>query len=138
MRSPRWNDRRVDSMSRSRWLMAVAALALVAAGGVFSFATASSALPAISSLSAGPAAFPLYGSSLAKLRRGGGDVIPPCGGYSADHPGPDIAERRRNAALIAAPDEEVIPPHSVPRLDLDTEDNSLTNPAGVDRRNKAI
>ena len=39
---------------------------------------------------------------------------------------------------IAAAYEKVITTYNVTRLDLDTEDNSLTNTAGIDRRNKAI
>ena len=39
---------------------------------------------------------------------------------------------------IAAAYEKVITTYNVTRLDLDTEDNSLTNTAGINRRNKAI
>jgi hypothetical protein len=183
--------------------MAVAALALVAAGGVFSAVTASSAVTESSAVSAGSAVFAssshraavpahvfapyfeayttdspaalsqasgarylnfafiqtpaagsctidwngnpatpiassVYGSDIAKIRAAGGDVIPSFGGYSADHTGTEIADSCTNVALIAAAYEKVITTYNVTRLDLDTEDNSLTNPAGVDRRNKAI
>ena len=39
---------------------------------------------------------------------------------------------------IAAAYEKVITTYHVTRLDLDTEDNSLTNKAGINRRNAAI
>jgi chitinase len=182
-------------MLRSRWLMAVAALALVAACGAPSAVPASSsprtAVPASSSprtavpahvfapyfeayttdspatlsresgaryLSlafiqtpaagsctidwngnpATPIASSVYGSDIAKIRAAGGDVIPSFGGYGADHTGTEIADSCTNVALIAAAYEKVITTYNVTRLDLDTEDNSLTNTAGVGRRNKAI
>jgi chitinase len=85
-----------------------------------------------------PIAPSVYGSDIAAMRAAGGDVIPSFGGYSADHTGTEIADSCTNVALIAAAYEKVITTYNVTRLDLDTEDNSLTNTAGIDRRNQAI
>lgn len=85
-----------------------------------------------------PIAPSVYGSDIARIRAAGGDVIPSFGGYSADDTGTEIADSCKNVALIAAAYEKVITTYNVTRLDLDTEDNSLTNTAGIDRRNKAI
>ena len=60
------------------------------------------------------------------------------GGYAADNGGTEIADSCTNVSSIAAAYESVITTYNVTRLDLDTEDNSLTNTAGIDRRNKAI
>jgi hypothetical protein len=79
-----------------------------------------------------------YGSDFATIRAAGGDVIPSFGGYAADHGGTEIADSCTNVSSIAAAYENVITTYNVTRLDLDTEDNSLTNTAGIDRRNKAI
>ncbi|HEY2694663.1 MAG TPA: glycosyl hydrolase family 18 protein [Pseudonocardiaceae bacterium] len=79
-----------------------------------------------------------YGSDIATIRASGGDVIPSFGGYGADDGGTEIADSCTNVASIAAAYESVITTYNVTRLDLDTEDNSLTNSAGIDRRNKAI
>jgi hypothetical protein len=79
-----------------------------------------------------------YGSDFAAIRASGGDVIPSFGGYGADHDGTEIADSCTNVSSIAAAYESVITTYNVTRLDLDTEDNSLTNSAGIDRRNKAI
>ena len=79
-----------------------------------------------------------YGSSIATIRANGGDVIPSFGGYAADDGGTEIADSCTDVSSIAAAYENVITTYNVTRLDLDTEDNSLTNTAGIDRRNKAI
>ncbi len=172
-------------MSRSRSLLAVAALALAAVGGAPSAVSAGSSAgaplpahvfapyfeaystdsPAVLSRQSGarylslafiqtpaagsctidwngdpatPIAPSVYGSDIAKIRAAGGDVIPSFGGYSADDTGTEIADSCPSVALIAAAYEKVITTYNVTRLDLDTEDNSLTNTAGIDRRNKAI
>jgi hypothetical protein len=79
-----------------------------------------------------------YGSAIASIRASGGDIIPSFGGYSADHNGTEIADSCTDVNKIAAAYEQVVTAYNVTRLDLDTEDNSLTNSAGIDRRNKAI
>jgi hypothetical protein len=85
-----------------------------------------------------PIANATYGSSIATIRSRGGDVIPSFGGYSADHGGTEIADSCTDVNSIAAAYEKVITTYNVSRLDFDVEDNSLTNSAGIDRRNKAI
>ncbi len=85
-----------------------------------------------------PISWSVYGSDIAAIRAAGGDVIPSFGGYSADHGGTEIADSCRSVPKIAAAYEKVITTYHVTRLDLDTEDNSLTNKAGISRRNAAI
>jgi hypothetical protein len=85
-----------------------------------------------------PVAWSTYGSAIAKIRAAGGDVIPSFGGYSADHDGTEIADSCTSVPLIAAAYEKVITTYNVTRLDLDTEDRSLTDNPGIDRRNRAI
>ncbi|HZP49945.1 chitinase [Actinocrinis sp.] len=85
-----------------------------------------------------PIAWSTYGAAIARMRAAGGDVIPSFGGYSADHAGEEIADSCTDVAKIAADYEKVITTYGVTRLDFDVEDNSQTNPAGIDRRNKAI
>ena len=85
-----------------------------------------------------PVAWSTYGADIAKIRAAGGDVIPSFGGFSADNGGTEIADSCSSVDAIAAEFERVITTYDVTRLDLDVEDNSLTNKAGIDRRNKAI
>ena len=85
-----------------------------------------------------PVAWSTFGKDIAKIRAGGGDVIPSFGGYSADHGGTDIADSCTSVPKIAAAYEKVVTTYGVTRLDLDVEDNSLTKPAAIDRRNRAI
>ncbi len=85
-----------------------------------------------------PIASSTFGADITSMRARGGDVIPSFGGYAADNSGTEIADWCTNVNSIAAEYEKVITTYNVTRLDLDTEDNSLTNTAGIDRRNKAI
>jgi hypothetical protein len=79
-----------------------------------------------------------FGPDIATIRSRGGDVIPSFGGYTADNTGTEIADSCTSVDSIAVAYESVITTYDVPRLDMDIEDNSLTNTAGVDRRNKAL
>jgi hypothetical protein len=79
-----------------------------------------------------------FGSDISSLQAGGGDVIPSFGGYTADNTGTEIADSCTDVNSIAAAYEKVITTYNISRIDLDTEDNSLTNSAGIDRRNKAV
>ncbi|MFJ1791475.1 carbohydrate binding domain-containing protein [Kitasatospora griseola] len=79
-----------------------------------------------------------FGADIATIRAGGGDVIPSFGGYTADNTGTEIADSCTDVNQIAAQFQNVITTYDVSRIDLDIEDNSLTNTAGIDRRNKAI
>ncbi len=79
-----------------------------------------------------------YAADIARLRKTGGDVIPSFGGYSADHDGTEIADSCKNVTKIAAGYESVIQTLHVTRLDMDVEDNSLTDKPGIQRRSQAI
>lgn len=79
-----------------------------------------------------------YGADFTTIRSRGGDVIPSFGGYAADNGGTEIADSCTSVDSIAAAYEKVITTYDVSRLDMDIEDNSLENSAGIDRRNKAI
>ncbi|MFC4031982.1 carbohydrate binding domain-containing protein [Streptomyces polygonati] len=79
-----------------------------------------------------------FGSDIDSIQAGGGNVIPSFGGYAADNSGTEIADSCTNVNSIAAAYENVITTYDISRIDLDIEDNSLTNAAGIDRRNKAV
>jgi Glycosyl hydrolases family 18 len=79
-----------------------------------------------------------FGTDIATIQAGGGNVIPSFGGYSADTTGTDIADSCTSVAAIAKVYESVITTYHVPRIDLDIEANSLTNTAGINRRNQAV
>jgi hypothetical protein len=80
-----------------------------------------------------------YRHQLAVLRhRLGGDVIPSFGGYSADHALTEIADSCHSVRRLTAAYETVIRVLGATRLDMDVEDRSLDNPAGIDRRNRAL
>lgn len=85
-----------------------------------------------------PIASSSFGSDISTIQSRGGDVIPSFGGYAADNGGTEIADSCTDVNKIAAAYESVITTYNVSRIDLDTEDNSLTNTAGIDRRNKAV
>ncbi|MFI6843834.1 glycosyl hydrolase family 18 protein [Kitasatospora sp. NPDC050467] len=85
-----------------------------------------------------PVAPSSFGADIATIRAGGGDVIPSFGGYTADNTGTELADSCTDVNQIAAAFENVITTYDISRIDLDIEDNSLTNTAGIDRRNKAI
>jgi hypothetical protein len=85
-----------------------------------------------------PVADSTFGADIRTMRGRGGDVIPSFGGYTADNTGTEIADSCTDPDKVAAAYESVISTYDVSRLDMDIEDNSLTNSAGIDRRNKAI
>jgi chitinase len=85
-----------------------------------------------------PIAPTTFGAAIKTIRATGGDVIPSFGGFAADDTSTEIADSCTSVPAIAAAYEHVITTYHVTRLDLDTEDKSLTNTAGIDRRNKAI
>ncbi|MDH6136786.1 hypothetical protein P3T37_006217 [Kitasatospora sp. MAA4] len=100
--------------------------------------TKGSCTPYWNGQTANPIATSQYGAAISTIRAAGGDVIPSFGGYGADHDGTEIADSCTDVNSIAAAYENVITTYGVSRIDLDTEDNSLTDTAGIDRRNKAI
>ncbi|MGW3043444.1 glycosyl hydrolase family 18 protein [Kitasatospora sp. NPDC001159] len=85
-----------------------------------------------------PVSSSTFGADIATIRADGGDVIPSFGGYTADNTGTELADSCTDVNQIAAAYEDLITTYDISRIDLDTEDNSLTNTAGIDRRNKAI
>ena len=79
-----------------------------------------------------------YGADIAAIQAHGGNVIPSFGGYTADTTNTDIADSCTSVAGIAQVYESLITTYNVPRIDLDVEADSLTNTAGINRRNEAI
>jgi hypothetical protein len=79
-----------------------------------------------------------YGADIADIQAHGGNVIPSFGGYTADTTNTDIADSCTSVPDIAKVYESLITTYNVPRIDLDVEADSLTNTAGINRRNEAI
>ena len=79
-----------------------------------------------------------FGSSIAAIQRGGGNVIPSFGGYGADTTNTDIADSCTSVDAIAKVYENVFTTYHVSRIDLDVEATSLSDTAGITRRNQAI
>ena len=79
-----------------------------------------------------------FGSDIAAMQARGGDAIPSFGGYSADTPNTEIADSCTDVQSIADVYESLITTYGVSRIDMDVEADSLTNAAGIDRRNQAI
>ena len=79
-----------------------------------------------------------YLSDIGSLRALGGDVIPSLGGWSADQGGTEIGDSCQTVASIEAAYEQLATTYAISRIDMDIEGRSLTKPAGIDRRNKAI
>ena len=85
-----------------------------------------------------PIATASYGTDIAAIQAHGGNVIPSFGGYTADTTSTDIADSCTSVPDIAKVYESLITTYDVPRIDLDVEADSLTNTAGINRRNEAI
>jgi hypothetical protein len=85
-----------------------------------------------------PIAYSTFGSDISAIQAAGGNVIPSFGGYTADTTNTDIADSCTSVPAIAQVYESLITTYNVPRIDLDVEGNSLTNTAGINRRNEAI
>ena len=85
-----------------------------------------------------PIAASSFGSDIAEIQEHGGNVIPSFGGYTADTTNTDIADSCTSVPAIAQVYESLITTYHVPRIDLDVEATSLTNTAGINRRNEAI
>ena len=79
-----------------------------------------------------------YLPGIRSLRARGGDAIASFGGYSADHGGTEIADSCHSVKAIAADYEQLVTLYGLHRLDMDIEDNSLTNAGGINRRDQAI
>ncbi|MEY9874799.1 hypothetical protein ABH931_004299 [Streptacidiphilus sp. MAP12-33] len=85
-----------------------------------------------------PISSSVYGSSFTALRAAGGDGIPSLGGYTADTTNTELADSCTSVSSITSQLEKLISTYGLSRVDFDVEQNSLTNSAGIDRRNKAI
>jgi hypothetical protein len=79
-----------------------------------------------------------FGSDISAIQAAGGNVFPSFGGYAADTTGTELADSCPSVTSIAEVYEKVITTYHVPRIDLDVEGTSLTNMAGINRRNKAV
>ena len=79
-----------------------------------------------------------YLSEIQTLRAAGGDVIPSLGGWSADQGGTEIGDSCKSVSSIVAAYQELVTVYDVSRIDMDIEGRSLTNTAGITRRNQAI
>jgi hypothetical protein len=79
-----------------------------------------------------------YLPGIRSLRARGGDAIASFGGFSADHGGTEIADSCHSVKAIAAAYEQLVTIYGLHRLDMDIEDNSVTNTNGINRRDKAI
>jgi chitinase len=85
-----------------------------------------------------PVAATTFGTQFDQIRLRGGDVIPSFGGYTADTTNTEIADSCTDVHKIALAYENVVTTYKVQRLDFDVEADSLSNQAGIDRRNQAI
>jgi len=85
-----------------------------------------------------PIASSSFGSDIAAIQAAGGNVIPSFGGYAADTTGTELADSCTSVPAIAQVYEQVITTYHVPRIDLDIEGTSLTDTAGINRRNEAV
>jgi hypothetical protein len=85
-----------------------------------------------------PVATSSYGADFAAMQAEGGNLVPSFGGYAADTTGTDIADSCTSVPAIAAVYENVITTYHVSRIDLDVEADSLSNTAGITRRDQAV
>ena len=85
-----------------------------------------------------PVSKSVYGKDIAALQARGGNAIPSFGGYAADTTGTDIADSCTDVKSIASVYEGLVTTYGVTRIDLDVEADSISNTAGIDRRNKAV
>ena len=79
-----------------------------------------------------------FGADIAQTQARGGTVIPSFGGYAADTTSTDIADSCTSVSAIASVYESLVTTYHVTRIDLDVEANSLTDTAGIERRNEAV
>ncbi len=79
-----------------------------------------------------------FGADIAAIQRAGGQVIPSFGGYTADTTGTELADSCTSVDAIAKVYESLVTTYHITRIDLDVEGDSVTNTAGIERRNEAI
>ena len=85
-----------------------------------------------------PIGYASFGSDIAAIQARGGNVIPSFGGYTADTTDTELADSCTSVPAIAAVYESLITTYHISRIDLDVEGDSVTNTAGINRRNEAI
>jgi hypothetical protein len=79
-----------------------------------------------------------FGADIAAIQAHGGNVIPSFGGYTADTTGTELADSCTSVDAIAKVYESLVTTYHISRIDLDVEADSVTNTAGIVRRNQAI
>jgi hypothetical protein len=79
-----------------------------------------------------------FGADIGAIQASGGNVIPSFGGYTADTTGTELADSCSSVSSIAQVYESLITTYHVPRIDLDIEGTSLSDTAGINRRNEAV
>jgi hypothetical protein len=79
-----------------------------------------------------------FGADIAKIQAAGGTVIPSFGGYTADTTNTELADSCTSVSAIAKVYEQLATTYHITRIDLDVEGDSLTNTAGIQRRNEAV
>jgi hypothetical protein len=79
-----------------------------------------------------------FGSDIAAIQRAGGNVIPSFGGFAADTTGTELADSCTSVNAIARVFESLITTYHVNRIDLDIEGTSISEAAGINRRNQAV
>ncbi len=85
-----------------------------------------------------PIARSSFGSDIAAIQHAGGNVIPSFGGFAADTTGTELADSCTDVHAIARVFESLVTTYHVNRIDLDIEGTSISNAAGINRRNEAI
>jgi hypothetical protein len=79
-----------------------------------------------------------FGADIAAIQKAGGQVIPSFGGYTADTTNTELADSCTSVDAIAKVYEDLVTTYHVSRIDLDVEATSLSDTAGIQRRNAAI
>ncbi|WP_371476848.1 ricin-type beta-trefoil lectin domain protein [Kitasatospora sp. NBC_00315] len=77
-------------------------------------------------------------SQIDSLRAQGGDVSLSFGGYGSDNALTELGDSCSSPQAAAAQIESAVTTFNLSHIDFDIEANSLTNQAGIDRRNKAL
>jgi hypothetical protein len=85
-----------------------------------------------------PIGYASFGSDIAAIQARGGNVIPSFGGYTADTTDTELADSCTSVPAIARVYESLVTTYHISRIDLDVEGDSVTNTAGINRRNEAI
>jgi hypothetical protein len=85
-----------------------------------------------------PIAPSTFGADIAAIQHAHGNVIPSFGGFAADTTDTELADSCTDVNAIARVFESLVTTYHVTRIDLDIEGTSLSNTAGINRRNEAV